>query len=109
MKDEDDLAEKIKAVGNLKQPFCEIFETESPKDVFDIKTRVRPGNKAFKLDFGMKIATEKHPADYINIFDELSNKKDPKIQEALEEAFDLESEPDIHVWEARYEKLEKRK
>merc|ERR1712232_584880 len=109
IKDEDDLADKIKALGNLKTPFCEIFETDSPADIFDISTRVRPGNTAFQLKFGMKIATEKHPADYINIFDELSSKKNPKIQEGLIEAFDFDNDPEIHVWEARYEKLEKKK
>merc|ERR1712154_336425 len=106
IKGEDDLEDKISKTDKLRKPFCDIFETRSKDDVFNIKTRVRPGGKAFKLEFGISIATRMHPADYIQIFDELSSKKNPKIQDALEETFDFENEPEIHIWEARYEKVE---
>eukprot|EP01084_Bolivina_argentea_P226938 383275_1 len=107
MTGENDLENKISKINNLKEPFSEIFKVKSEEDVFNVKTRIRPGGKAFKLEFGIKIATRMHPADYINIFDELSNKKDPQIQNALEDAFGLDNEPEIHIWEARYEKVDK--
>eukprot|EP00483_Globobulimina_turgida_P011048 UN11069 len=107
MNNEDDLEDKISDLDKLKQPFSEIFKTASKKDVFNVKSRVRPGGKAFKLEFGIRIATRMHPADYIQIFDELTNKKDPQIQNALEDAFEFDNEPEIHIWEARYEKVEK--
>jgi len=100
------LEDKISKTDKLKKPFSNIFETKTKNDVFNIKTRVRPGAKAFKLEFGISIATRMHPADYIQIFDDLSSKKNPKIQDALEETFDFENEPEIHIWEARYEKVE---
>ena len=109
IKNEDDLADKITKTEKLRQPFHEIFKTKQKSHVFDVKTRVRPGGKAFKLEFAVKIATSLHPADYIQIFDELSDKKDPQIQDALIDSFDLDNDPEIHIWEARYEKVEKAK
>jgi len=107
MKKESELEDKIQETRKLRRPFAKIFGAEKKEHVFDIRTTIRPGGKAFKLEFGIKIATLMHPADYIQIFDELTSKDDPKIQDALQDALDLNTEPEIHIWEARYEKVEK--
>ena len=109
LKGEEGLEDKIAETAALRAPLADMFETAEEEHVFDIKTRARPGGKAFKFEFGIKIATEQHPADYINIFDTLTSKDDPKIQDALVDALGLDNEPQINVWEARYEKLEKAK
>ena len=107
MKKESDLESKIEDTASLRRPFAKIFGAKKKEHVFDVKTRIRPGGKAFKFEFGIKIATTMHPADYIQIFDELTSKDDPKIQDALMDTLGFDTGPEIHIWEARYEKVEK--
>ena len=107
MKKENDLESKIENTESLRKPFARIFKVKKREHVFDVKTRIRPGGKAFKIEFGIKIATTMHPADYIQIFDELTSKDNPQIQDAMQDALDFDTEPEIHVWEARYEKMGK--
>jgi len=105
MQKEKDLESKIKDTEALRAPLADIFGAKEEENVFGVAAKIRPGGKAFKFEFGLKIATAMHPADYIQIFDELTKRDDPKIQDALEDALGLDTEPDIHIWEARYEKI----
>merc|ERR1712152_71210 len=75
------------------------------KDVFQIKTR-KKGN-GFKIDFGIIIATSMHPADYIDTFDDMT--MDGSFQEAIKDGFEMDDDPHVHIWEARYEKIDPKK
>merc|ERR1712113_1224921 len=89
----------------LRPLLADLFETRSEKDVFEIKTR-KKGN-GFKIDFGIIIATAKHPADYIDDFDDLT--QEGQFQEAIKEGFEMDKDPHVHIWEARYEKIDPKK
>jgi len=81
----------------------DLFELSSKQNVIELKASKK--KDGFRFEFGIKIKISMHPADYIDRFDDIAN--DHKIQEAVQNGFELEEEPHIHIWEARYEKLEK--
>merc|ERR1712154_397221 len=62
--------DNIGDTDELRPLLADLFEVQSEKDVFEIKTR-KKGN-GFKIDFGIIIATSMHPADYIDTFDEMT-------------------------------------
>merc|ERR1712228_306946 len=97
----DDIGE----VEKLRPLLADLFDTRSEKDVFEIKTR-KKGN-GFKIDFGIIIATSMHPADYIDTFDDLT--MDGSFQETIKEGFEMDEDPHVHIWEARYEKIDPKK
>jgi len=95
-------------IGNtkgLRPLLADLFETRKEKDVFQIKTR-KKGN-GFKIDFGIIIATSMHPADYIDTFDDMT--MDGSFQEAIKDGFEMDDDPHVHIWEARYEKIDPKK
>merc|ERR1712079_2372 len=102
---EEDTEDAISDTKGVRSQLADLFETRKEKDVFEIKTRVRPNG--FKIDFGIIIATTMHPADYIDTFDDLT--QEGQFQEAIKEGFDLEEDPHVHIWEARYEKIDPKK
>ena len=89
----------------LRPLLADLFETRTEKDVFEIKTR-KKGN-GFKIDFGIIIATSMHPADYIDTFDDLT--MDGSFQATIKEGFEMDEDPHVHIWEARYEKIDPKK
>merc|ERR1712174_52804 len=102
---EEDCEEAIEDTKSLRPHLAELFETRKEKDVFEIKTR-KKGN-GFKIDFGIIIATSMHPADYIDTFDDLT--MDGSFQETIKEGFEMDEDPHVHIWEARYEKIDPKK
>merc|ERR1712154_422806 len=97
--------DNIDDVDELRPLLADLFDVKSEKDVFEIKTR-KKGN-GFKIDFGIIIATSMHPADYIDTFDDLT--MDGSFQETIKEGFDMAKDPHVHIWEARYEKIDPKK
>merc|ERR1711997_851639 len=97
----DDIGE----VEKLRPLLADLFDTRSEKDVFEIKTR-KKGN-GFKIDFGIIIATSMHPADYIDTFDDLT--MDGSFQATMKDGFQMDDDPHVHIWEARYEKIDPKK
>merc|ERR1712099_59316 len=97
--------DNIDDTDELRPLLADLFDTKSEKDVFEIKTR-KKGN-GFKIDFGIIIATSMHPADYIDTFDDLT--MDGSFQETIKEGFEMNKDPHVHIWEARYEKIDPKK
>merc|ERR1712187_892491 len=97
--------DNIGDTDDLRPLLAELFDTKSEKDVFEIKTR-KKGN-GFKIDFGIIIATTMHPADYIDTFDDLT--MDGSFQETIKDGFEMDEDPHVHIWEARYEKIDPKK
>merc|ERR1740123_577578 len=97
--------DNIGDTDELRPLLSDLFDTRSEKDVFEIKTR-KKGN-GFKIDFGIIIATTMHPADYIDTFDDLT--MDGSFQATIKDGFDMEEDPHVHIWEARYEKIDPKK
>jgi len=93
----------IKKTKHLEPYIADVFEVSKDKDIFDVKAKAK--SNGFKLDFGVKISTNMHPADYIDRFDDLVSNN--KIQDAVKQGFDFNEEPRVHIWEARYEKIDK--
>merc|ERR1712228_53077 len=100
--DEND---NIGDTDELRPLLADLFDVQREKDVFEIKTR-KKGN-GFKIDFGIIIATTMHPADYIDTFDDLT--EDGSFQASIKDGFDMDEDPHVHIWEARYEKIDPKK
>merc|ERR1712039_852157 len=86
--------DNIGDTDELRPLLSDLFDTRSEKDVF-------------KIDFGIIIATTMHPADYIDTFDDLT--MDGSFQATIKDGFDMEEDPHVHIWEARYEKIDPKK
>ena len=50
-----------KKTANLKYLLCDLFETESESDVFEIQTWKKANG--FKIDFAINVWTAMHPND----------------------------------------------